>query len=73
MIPTDSNDDANGNDDMNWILVCSGGKNTPLRKANTEQQTRAREVNRSAKTVVRTMMGFQGNCDERHGGSQVHD
>jgi hypothetical protein len=33
MNPTTNNDDANGNDDMNWKLVSSGKTNTPLLKA----------------------------------------
>jgi hypothetical protein len=32
MIPTASNDDAYGNDDMSWRLFRSGKSNTPLRK-----------------------------------------
>jgi hypothetical protein len=32
MAPATSNDDANGNYDINWRLVCSCKSNTPLRK-----------------------------------------
>jgi hypothetical protein len=32
MAPTTSNDDANGNDDINWRLVGAGKSNTPMRK-----------------------------------------
>jgi hypothetical protein len=37
MIPTTSNDDANGNDDMNWILFDSEKSNTPLRQGNQHE------------------------------------
>jgi hypothetical protein len=32
MAPTTSNDNANGNDDINWRLVGSRKSNTPIRK-----------------------------------------
>jgi hypothetical protein len=32
MAPITSNDDGNGNDDINWRLVGAGKSNTPMRK-----------------------------------------